>query len=306
MPGCDVFSYGEIGVDNIVQIPYIPSPERAAFPTSDSYHIGGAAANFAVWLASWGVQTGLSGNAIGDDLYGRQLLAWLGSYSKLDLRGLEVKPDQPTPFCRILVTPDAERSILVYGYPTTPKTPLDRSMLQGTRFLALDLYGGEERLQAARLARGLGVQTVLNDVIWMDHPILKETDILVNSAAYVRSEFPGVDVLAHAFELQHICGGVVITTDGADPVLVIDRNGQHFTVQPPVVAAVDATGAGDAFRAGLVYGFLQGWSLCKAVQWAAATGSMKVGRLGAVSSLPAIDEIDGLAACSFTGGQSFR
>ena len=48
----DVFCYGEIGVDNIIQVPHLPNPELATFPTSDSYHIGGAAANTAVWLAT--------------------------------------------------------------------------------------------------------------------------------------------------------------------------------------------------------------------------------------------------------------
>ena len=306
MSGCAVFSYGEVGIDNIIQVAALPSPEQAGFPTSDTYHIGGAAANFAVWLASWGVDTRLSGNALGDDEHGRQLMAWLSRYPKLDLQYQEVVPGLQTPFCRILVTPDGERSILVYGYPQTSKTRLDKKMLADVRYLALDLYGGDERLQAARLAREIGVQTVLNDVIWPDHAILKETDILINSAAFVRTEFPSIDVTKHAHEMQRICNGIVITTDGANPILIINQNQQDFIIQPPIVKPVDATGAGDAFRAGLVYGFLQGWNLLKSVQWAAATGSSKVGRLGAVSNLPGIDEVDRLAANCFNHGQSFR
>ena len=61
----DLFCYGEIGVDNIIQLPHLPSPELAAFPTGDTYHIGGAAANTAVWLAKLGIATALSGNWIG-------------------------------------------------------------------------------------------------------------------------------------------------------------------------------------------------------------------------------------------------
>ncbi|MHC1784201.1 MAG: carbohydrate kinase family protein [Anaerolineaceae bacterium] len=306
MSECGVFSYGEVGIDNIVQVDTLPTPEHAAFPTSDSYQIGGAAANFVVWLATWGVNIRLSGNAIGDDEYGSQLKAWLSRYSKLDLQYLEVKPGLRTPFCRILVTPDGERSILVYGYPRTPKTLLDKKMLADVRYLALDLYGGDERLEAARLAREIGAQTVLNDVIWLDHEILNKTDILINSAAFVRSEFPGIDVTKHAHELQHICHGIVVTTDGAKPILIIDQNQQEFIVQPPIVKPVDATGAGDAFRAGLVYGLLQNWGLLRSVQWAAAAGSMKVGLWGMTSNLPGIEEVDRLAARSFYEGQSFR
>ncbi len=121
-----VVSYGEIGVDNIIQVPHLPTPEKAAFPTSDTYHIGGAAANYAVLLASWNIPVGLSGNSIGEDDLGKYLLKEMGLFEKLDLHHLEVSHSQPTPFCRILVTPNGERSILVFGYPTTPKTINDR------------------------------------------------------------------------------------------------------------------------------------------------------------------------------------
>jgi sugar/nucleoside kinase (ribokinase family) len=57
-----VFCYGEIGVDNIIQAKRLPTPEIAVFPKAESYHIGGAAANTAVWLAHLGIETGLSGN----------------------------------------------------------------------------------------------------------------------------------------------------------------------------------------------------------------------------------------------------
>lgn len=70
METLSVFCYGEVGVDNIIQADQLPSPEIAVFPQAESYHIGGAAANTAVWLARMGVPVGLSGNRIGDDLLG--------------------------------------------------------------------------------------------------------------------------------------------------------------------------------------------------------------------------------------------
>ena len=86
MTVCDAFCYGELGVDNIIHLPHLPTPELAAFPTADSYHIGGAAANTAVWLASWGVSVRLAGNGIGHDDYGKQLWGWLSQHPALDLR----------------------------------------------------------------------------------------------------------------------------------------------------------------------------------------------------------------------------
>ena len=289
-----IFVYGEIGVDNAIRVSALPQPEVAVFPTGDSYHIGGAATNVAVALAAWGVPVRLAGNAIGDDDLGRQLRGWLRDYPVLDLALLETA-DHPTPFCRILVLPNGERAILVFGYPQTRKTPLTAELLAGVRYLALDLYGGPERLEAARAARAAGAQTVVGDVVWPDHAILPVTDIATNSAAYIRQEFPGIDPVAHAHALQQVSGGVVITTDGGDPVHVLAPGGEEFWVPPPRVPVVDATGAGDAFKAGLLYGLHQDWTLPRAVSWGVAAGALKVGRLGAGSRPASVEAVEALA-----------
>ncbi len=150
MTNFDVFCYGEIGVDNIIQVPFVPSSERAAFPTGDSYHQGGAAANTAVWLANFGLSVGLSGNMIGSDWHGDQVWDWLNRHEALDLSYVKRDDQVVTPFTRAMVTPDGERTFLIYGYPEAPKVILEPAMLSGAKYLALDLYGGEERLVAAR------------------------------------------------------------------------------------------------------------------------------------------------------------
>jgi sugar/nucleoside kinase (ribokinase family) len=105
-----------------------------------------------------------------------------------------------------------------------------------------------------------------------------------------------VGVRAHAHRLQSISRGVIITSDGPDEVYVVDQSGSTFTVQPPRVLAVDATGAGDAFRAGLLYGLAQKWDLPRSVCWGVAAGALKVQRLGAASQLPPLSEVAALAA----------
>ena len=295
MSGYDVFCYGEIGIDNIIQLPHLPSPELAAFPTADSYHVGGAAANTALWLARFGFTVGLSGNVVGDDWHGRQLWRALQQHPSLDLQHVQRQEGASTPFCRVMVTPDGERSFLILGYPQAAKTALTRQMLGSARFLALDLYGGEERLQAARVARSAGVLTTCGDVVDLEHPVLSLTDIATNSGAFTRQAFPGSEARAHAHKLQRISGGIVIGTDGANEVYTVDRDGSAFTVQPPAVNVVDATGAGDAFRAGLLAGMLRGCSLHESVRWGVAAGSLKVQHTGAATIIPSLQEVTALA-----------
>ncbi len=279
----EVLCYGELGVDNLIRVPHLPAPETAAFPTSESYHVGGAAANTALWLASWGVPVRLAGNAVGRDAYGEILLEALERYPSLGIGYLEIEPDGPTPFCRVLVTPDGERSFLIFRYPQSMKTPPSKGMMRGVKYLALDLYGGEERLRAAVLAREMGVQTVIGDVIWPDHETLPLTDIATNSAAFIRETFPGIDVRAHARALHAVSGGAVITTDGSAPIHAIESQGGEFWLAPPRTDPLDTTGAGDAFRAGVIYGSLQAWTLERCVAWGAAAGALSVREEGAAS-----------------------
>src|SRR5262245_51585017 len=225
MESCEILCYGEIGIDNIIQADGLPSPENAVFPTSDSYHGGGAAANTAVWLAALGVQVRLTGNVIGQDAYGEWIIEKLQRYPKIDLTLVEQRVGVTTPFTRAIVTPDGERSFLIFGYPEAPKIQLTREMLDGVKYLALDLYGGPERLDTAKLAFEFGVSTAIGDVIWPDHPVLRFTRIATNSGSYISQSFPGVNVREHAHKLQTISKGIVITTEGPQMVHAIDVQG---------------------------------------------------------------------------------
>lgn len=291
----EVLCYGEIGIDNIIQADCLPSPEYAVFPKSDSYHGGGAALNTAVWLAALGVKVSLTGNAIGRDLYGDLIMEVLRGHPNIDVSLVEQRQGVTTPFTRAIVTANGERSFLIFWYPQAPKIPLTKKMLEGVKYVALDLYGGAERLAAARLAFNSGVSTAIGDVIWPDHAALPFTSIATNSGSFIRQTFPGVDIRQHAHKLQSISKGIIITTDGSQIVHAIDSKGDGFTVEPPAVSAVDATGAGDAFRSGLLYGLLRGFDLPRSLCWGVAAGSLKVRSVGAATTLPVFKEIEALA-----------
>ena len=50
--------------------------------------------------------------------------------------------------------------------------------------------------------------------------------------------------------------------------------GDELWVRPPQMEVVDATGAGDAFKAGVIYGLWRGWELEQAMGWGVAAGSL--------------------------------
>jgi sugar/nucleoside kinase (ribokinase family) len=63
------------------------------------------------------------------------------------------------------------------------------------------------------------------------------------------------------------------------------------TFQPFDVDVVDTTGGGDAFRAGIVYGYLRGWSPEKMVRFAAAVAGLVCTRFPGVLDAPTLDEV---------------
>jgi sugar/nucleoside kinase (ribokinase family) len=66
-------------------------------------------------------------------------------------------------------------------------------------------------------------------------------------------------------------------------------------VGPVEVDAVDGTGAGDAFAAGLLYGLLGGWPIERAARLANAAGALATTAVGASEGVRGLAETLGLA-----------
>ena len=57
--------------------------------------------------------------------------------------------------------------------------------------------------------------------------------------------------------------------------------------------AVDTSGGGDSFRAGIVYGFLQGWNDDEMIDFSAALAALACTRSPGVMQAPSYDEVLG-------------
>jgi sugar/nucleoside kinase (ribokinase family) len=67
-----------------------------------------------------------------------------------------------------------------------------------------------------------------------------------------------------------------------------------FAYAPFKVNALDSTGAGDAFCAGMIVGLSEGMSFEQAVRFASAAGALACTRFGAHPSLPWRHEVEAL------------
>ena len=71
-------------------------------------------------------------------------------------------------------------------------------------------------------------------------------------------------------------------------------NSDHTHVAAPTIAAVDTTGAGDAFRAALAVGIVAGLDMAESVRRAVRVGAAACLRPGAQPSMPTAAEVDEL------------
>jgi sugar/nucleoside kinase (ribokinase family) len=272
----DVLCYGTISADNMVYVPFLPTPRRDSHVQEDSRRLGGEAITVAKVLSHWGLRVAIMGNAIGFDPWGDFIQEQLSQSPGIDTRYLMQRQDVQTPFCRVLVTPDGERSILGYWFDRAPTTLLGKEVMSKARLLSVDVYGKEERDEAARVARQLDRPVVSADAIWPNYPLASLSNLIVISRDFLTAYFPGVYIYDHALDLQRAGAGAIVVTSGQKPVLVVDEHGRASIVDTFPVKAVDTAGAGDVFKAAIIYGHLQGWNLNAATRLACAAASLHI------------------------------
>jgi ribokinase len=88
--------------------------------------------------------------------------------------------------------------------------------------------------------------------------------------------------------------GLVAVTLGAEGAILLEGEEEIARAEPPSVAAVDGTAAGDAFTACLLVSLLEERDPREALERACAAGAIAASRLGAQPSLPTTAEIDAI------------
>ena len=88
------------------------------------------------------------------------------------------------------------------------------------------------------------------------------------------------------------CRGLVILTRGSEPLLYARPGNPVQAAAPFVVEVRDTTGAGDSFRAGVIYGMLKGYADERLVKTAAAVAAMVCRVAPGVLDSPTVAELE--------------
>jgi adenosine kinase len=84
----------------------------------------------------------------------------------------------------------------------------------------------------------------------------------------------------------------VVTTFGRDGSSISTREGEYYVPAAPARAEVDPVGAGDAYRAGLVFGLLTGRTVIEAGQIASVAAAYVVERKGTIEHSYSLEEFE--------------
>jgi ribokinase len=297
----DIVVLGGINSDFLVRGKTLPEPGQSVLGTSFHSGAGGKGANQAVAAARLGARVAIIGR-VGDETRGRELVRNL-KREKVDCRLVSFDPKEPTGAAVISVDVKGEKQIsAALGANHTLKVSQIReaeSIIAAARVLLCNFEAPTGCvLAAARIARRHGVKVVLDPAPPQNVPkALFPLIYVIRPNSDEAEQMTGIPVSSRASarkaakKLLALGVQVVALEAGHDGNLIVSEDGEFFL--PRInVKAVDATGAGDAFAAGLAVGLGECLSLEAAAQLATVTAALATTKVGAQEGMPLRREVE--------------
>jgi sugar/nucleoside kinase (ribokinase family) len=296
-PRYDVLCAGIIVADHVcAPIAGIPAAGGLAMTDRIELTIGGCASNVAVDLARLGLRACVAGR-VGDDVLGRHVAAALAAEGVATDQIMFSTTAQTATTMVVNVRGEDRRFIHAAGanaeFSGEEVTP---EAIRGSRALYVGGFGlnaglsGERVSRLFRIAREAGVLTVLDVVCALDRidrmlePVLPLTDLFLpnRDESEIITGLTSPVEQARRFRDQGV--GCTVVTCGSQGVVLADES---RTVRTSVyeVQQVDATGGGDAFVAGFLYGRLHGRSTDDCLKRGSALGASCVQAPGATTGV---------------------
>ena len=233
---------------------------------------GGSVANTIAGIGSLGLATGFIGRVRDDELghfYADAMTREGIDFVNAPVAGGEL----PTSRSMIFVSPDGERSMNTYLGISAELGPddVDESVAAGAEVVFLEGYlfdkdkGKDAFIRTARACRAAGGKAgiAISDPFCVERHradfvslIENEMDFVIGNEAEIRSLYQDNDLEADLARVAASCPLVVCTRSG-DGVSIM-HEGKRTDIPVTKIVPVDATGAGDQFAAGFLFGLVSG------------------------------------------------
>ncbi len=298
-----VLSFGELLIDFVALEMAVAVGDASGFVKAP----GGAPANVAAAVARLGYPSAFMGQ-VGEDPFGRHLAAVLAA-EHVNIAGLTFSQEARTALAFVSNTADGDRSFMFYRHPSADMlmTPAD---VDTALIDACDAFHyGSITLIHEPAASAL--------IMALDHALAAEKFISYdpnlrlplweNASAAKAGMLRGLEyanlLKISEEELEFLTGGadvaplwrdrmaLICVTYGAKGAVLHTRDGNRIEHGGYPVAAIDTTGAGDAFVAAMLIGILENRDgyrdrLPEILDFANAVGALTCLQKGAIPALP--------------------
>jgi sulfofructose kinase len=290
----DVAGFGESSVDRVFVVDGLPHTGVSKLRIASHYSsAGGQVATTMAACAALGLRAAYLG-VIGTDENGDRV------ERELRDRGVDttrtIRRTAPNRHAVILVDRSSGERIVLWERDARldlPPAEINPALVAGARVVHVDATDELAAIVLARAAREAGavVTCDIDEVTQRTAELLAHVSIPV-FAEQIPRMLTGIDGIEAALrELRRAHDGVLYVTLGAAGSAALE--GSRFvreTGRP--VNAVDTTGAGDVFRAGVIYGTVREWPTETTLRFANAAAAVSCTRASAMSSVPSLADVE--------------
>jgi sugar/nucleoside kinase (ribokinase family) len=256
---------------------------------------GGSVANTLAGAGALGLRAAFVGR-VNDDALGRFYAQDSDKGGAKFVNAPVTGGELPTSRSMIFVTPDGERSMNTYLGMSAELGPddVDESVMADSEIVFLEGYlfdkdkGKEAFLKAARACRRTGGMAgiALSDPFCVDRHradfrklVAEDMDYVIGNEQEWVSLYQANDLDDALAQAAKECDLIVCTRSG-DPVWIVDK-GVRFEIPVDTTTPVDATGAGDQFAAGFLFGVATGRDMETAGRMGCMAATEVIGHIGA-------------------------
>lgn len=283
-----------------LRVKRLPSRGETVLATGYRADHGGKGSNQAVGCARLGAQVSFVAR-IGKDEFAEMALR-LYQEEGIDISFVRMSAEQPTGVGFILVEESGNNCIALDPGANALLTSADvlssQAVLETSSVVLTQLEIPVKAAERAlALGRANGATTILNPAPVRSLPssALALVDVLTPNQSEARvltgrdpEENANPEEVAR--DLVHLgVKNVVMTLGEQGALIVTESSSKHVPAMP--MQAVDTTGAGDAFNAGLATALAWSENLDSAVKFAVVMGGLAVTKEGVIPSLPRREEV---------------
>ncbi|MEN4006930.1 MAG: carbohydrate kinase family protein [Methanobacteriaceae archaeon] len=298
MKKLDVVGFGALNIDRLYNVNKIAHEDEEASIIDFNQFCGGSAANTIIGLSRLRMKTGFIGK-VADDNNGNLLLENLQKEG-VNSDGVIINPSGKSGNVLGFVDSFGQRALYVdpgvnnlIEYSELEIEYINSRILHLTSFVG-DSYKAQEKvlkeidddvvvsLDPGRIYAERGWDFLKN--------ILKRTDIILINEEELK-HLTGEKTLNEGAEFLLKSGIRNVVIKRGDKGAYITDGNEYYDLKPFKVKCIDTTGAGDAFNAGFLYGFLKNKDINESGKIGNFVASCCIMERGAVKGLPDLSKL---------------